>query len=137
MKKIPWFEFSDIDYPFVWGVVDEGWLKEADLADEYIDEFATPEVMRYAHDYGDKDNNMIMGSMGWEPLGIKEDGTSVRNPVGPLSWLREYCRLLGFQTEDNRYICRVHGTKNVVRDDGLRYCKTCGIPGVVVSVIND
>ena len=136
MKKIPWFEFSDIEYPFVCGEVDKEWLKEAALADEYIDTYATSEIMKYAHDHGDHEHNMLMGSMGWEPLGVV-DGSPKRNPFGPLSWLREYCRLLGFRTEDNRYICRVHGTKNNVRDDGLRYCRACGIPGVIVTVIND
>jgi rubrerythrin len=107
VKKIPWFEFRD-------NTTDEEMDKEFEAFWDYIKEYGTQEAYQYAYDKGDH-NNMMLGGLGWDPPA----------DIGPYTFLREYCRVLGFDTEDNRYICKKCGTKNTELDTGVRVCPIC------------
>lgn len=106
MKKIPWYEFPDNDPEDL-----------IEIFNEYIKEYGTQETYKWIYEHGDH-SNMLLGGLGWDPPPI----------MGPYTFLSEYCRINGFQTEDNRYLCKKHGTKNSVREDGTRFCKMCEIP---------
>lgn len=108
MKKIPWYEFPDSDVP------DNEIENLMKIFDDYIKEYGTQELYELAYKHGNHDN-MMLGGLGWDPPPI----------MGPYTFLSEYCRINGFQTEDNRYICRTCGTKNEVSDTGTRFCKKC------------
>ena len=112
MKKIPWFEFSE-------NSTDEALEREVAVFDEYVKAYGTQEVYQWAYAHGDH-SHMILGGLGWDPPAF----------MGPLTFLEEYCRLNGFKTEDNRYLCKTCGTKNAVSDNGIRFCEKCSNKGV-------